>query len=432
MKSTALISFLAPFIALVTGVDHSIGGDGTDYPTLPRKPYGATAFLIDYGMLLDDYGYILSSSSELSNTALRASIRAFLAPLKEYQASFSQGETVSDARRKEHLIGQAAFLATEDSFQQSSISFADWKSANMWNSVIGRSSFNAALVTRNGLFNNITDRSDSSKALETYQIAMTNYTKILNLTKEAEFGKIVAKDLDWNLLESRYYQLVRTLRSSGGDADKAAVIRAYLTGFLRDGDSNDDAYNEIVKLSSTRDDYYATKTKVKTNTKTKTSSKYRFTTTASKRASPSDFDDEDSMTSTGRLYKRVMRKFDFWDRSSGDRSSRTGTYISTKTNSSTSTSTKTRTNTVMTISGRTVCGSSSTPVETIEIRAGGGGQTQTVQCSCTTRGKRLSATVSSESTSSSRYRWFTSAAPSNATPTLIAIFASVALAVFFI
>lgn len=433
MKSaTALISLLSSFLTLAAGVDYNIGGDGTDYPALPRKPYGATAFLIDYGMLLDNYGYVLSSGSDLSDAALRASIRAFLAPLKEYQTSLSQGEMVTDARRKEHLIGQAAFLATEDSFQQNSISFNDWKSSNMWNSVISRSTFNDALTTRNGLFNNITERSDSTRALEAYQVAINNYTKILNLTEEAEFARLIAKDLDWNLLESRYYQLVRSLRSSGGDAEKAAVIRAYLTGFLRDGDSNDEAYNEIIKTSSTRDDFYPTKTKANTKTKTKTSSKYRFTATASKRTSRLYLDDEDLMTSTDRLYKRVMRNFDFWNRSGTDRSSRTRTYASTKTRTNTSTSTKTKTSTTMTVSRGTLCENSSAPMETIEVRAGGGGQTQTVQCSCTTRGKRLSATASGQSTSSSRYRWFTSSAPSSVAPTLIAIFASVTLAVFFI
>ena len=217
-----------------------IASDSID---IPKKPYGPCSFLIDYGMLLENYQYVLAAS-DVSDKMIRNAIKTFVAPIRAYQKSYDDDE-VTDEKRKTHLLGMASYLGNGDTMSATQIGLDEWKEAEMWDTVMNRTSFSAALKSRAALYSNITDEDVVDKATTSYQRALKSYAKLLQATDEAAFSKIITKDLDWDLFESRYYNLVMSLQD---DKDKKRVgkMRKYLAVFLCDGDSKDSEYEKLM------------------------------------------------------------------------------------------------------------------------------------------------------------------------------------------
>lgn len=216
--------------------------------SIPKAPYGASAFLIDYGILLDNYQYILSAE-DLTNKTLRTAIRTFIAPLKDFQASYDL-EDATNEKRKNHLVGLSSYLT--ENMNTTEISSEDWKDGSMWNAVMNRENVSKALQTRSDLLAMITESATGDKATIAYQTTLKRYNKILHSSSEGHFSRIISRDIDWNLFESRYYRLVMTLK--GRDKNQAGRVRKYLATFLRDGDPQNSQYEKLVKSKEDKND----------------------------------------------------------------------------------------------------------------------------------------------------------------------------------
>lgn len=298
------MKLIVPLILTLAVIDCSNSSNAAsskssqEYPMIPGSPYGASAFLIDYGMLLEDYQYLLNG--KLSNSTIRSALQTFIAPLKDYQTA---NKNVAQQQRKSHLIKLADYLASDDSFKNASTS-------NSNNTGMNGTDLSKVVKTRNSLISSAGGSSTQRTAQNEYQTGMKKYSDALQSFPASVYSGLIAKNIDWNLFESRYYQLVMCLQTNT-DEQYIAKVRGYLAVFLRDNNHNDQIYQNLLTggqaITPTVSMKRAGVSNAKTSTKT---SKNKNTTTMTSAFIPTIFDTKTSSSvstskSRWRLFNRT-------------------------------------------------------------------------------------------------------------------------------
>lgn len=232
LKNIAQISILLSIVQ---------GRNVTD-PKVPVKPYDLPYMWADYGLVFENYPVL--SSSNITDTAMRDAVTSFIAPIKEYCDSI-KNKNVSDAKRKSSVVGMLDQLASSESFKQDEFGEDDWKTNQMWSTVMKQETISKVQKTRNDLYKNIKDKK-KKKAIQQYQRNLKSYRDVMMGAEEKEYKTMITdKTIDWDIYTKRYLELLKVVKKD--PAAYSDKVRGYFAVWLRDGDSNDQVFENLRK-----------------------------------------------------------------------------------------------------------------------------------------------------------------------------------------
>ncbi|PJF17250.1 hypothetical protein PSACC_02940 [Paramicrosporidium saccamoebae] len=223
-------------------------GHNVTEPKMPVKPYDLAYMWADYALVFENYPAL--SSKNLTESTMRDAFSSFIAPLKEYCSSIKD-KNVTDAKRKSSVVGMLDQLASPGSFKQDKFNDDDWKTNQMWSTVMKQDTLSKAQKTRNDLYMGIKKKNKQDKAIKQYQKNLNSYRDVMMAAEEKEYKTMITdKAIDWDLYTKRYLELLKVIKKD--PAKYSNKVRGYFAVWLHDGNANDDVFKTLSRSASTK------------------------------------------------------------------------------------------------------------------------------------------------------------------------------------
>lgn len=226
----------------------SVGGQEVINPRIPNSPYDGSTFWVDYGLVLENYPEI--ARTNLSEASIRTTINILNKPIQEYYDSIGD-EGVTASRLKSSIIGLLDIFSATKSFEVDEVGEGDYKSNQIWPIVFKRETLSKVLKARNSLYNAISEKTRRDAAISQYQRNLKTYRETMMRIPKTNYNDLVtSKSINWVLYQRRYNELIKDLVSK--DSNRFAhLVRGYFAVWLRDGEPNDDVFNELKRNATT-------------------------------------------------------------------------------------------------------------------------------------------------------------------------------------
>jgi hypothetical protein len=203
-------------------------------------------FLVDYGVKLKSYAYIIRNSGgeKWRNSDLEViqnAISASLKPLKTYQQALQKGH-----KKKLGQSVKELFRLLRNKPINYTIKEGDWEKGKIHSSVFRRFDIQDLFLNRDNVLSLRPDLTEDLLAIENRKLSEgRKYFK----KKEGDswkFRKYISNNLDWSGFESRYFEVVTKLLIADPCTCMAKEARHYLAIYLFTGDAQDYKYRSMM------------------------------------------------------------------------------------------------------------------------------------------------------------------------------------------
>lgn len=213
---------------------------GGYYRTKMDILYHGARYMVDYGFSLKSFAELMANHqlSDTDNKTIHDAIRAFMSPLKTYQAAQSK---VAEEMLSSSLQEMLRIVSSKP--VGSVLEEGDWKEGKIFTQVFRRFDVDSVLENRDALLQMNSGDSNLLQEKEYHEKAM-NYFKGID-PHSWRFRKYISRDLDWDQFERRYFEVVTKLLV----ADPKIHVRArkYLAQFMFTGDPREAKFQSLLK-----------------------------------------------------------------------------------------------------------------------------------------------------------------------------------------